>query len=97
MIFLFFVLFKLPVSKIQTKYYLIFVLNWTILSFKYLMIKGGGGGCQMITPDHTGGGGGGFSRGLKYDHEILEQPLNKQPPPELFVLLVVVVLDDITL
>ena len=28
----------------------------------------------MITPDHRGGRGG-VSGGLKYDHEILEQPL----------------------
>ena len=33
---------------------------FTVLSFKYLMINWGGGG---------------VSGGLKYDHEILEQPL----------------------
>ena len=48
---------------------------FNVLSFKYLMINwGGGGGSQMITPDHSGGRGG-VSGGLKYDHEILEQPL----------------------
>ena len=37
----------------------------------------GGGVGQMITLDHRGEGGG-VKKGSKYDHEILEHPLNQR-------------------